>query len=97
MKLFLTYSGSLKDDARRGVRTVVHSRFGERVDPFTDAPTLCVDATLQVPHIDLRLYNHTGNGVTGSHYDRLFLRRMHPRGSAPASKQRTKKKSALQR
>ena len=53
----------------------MHSRFDERVDPFLDAPTLCFDSTLQIPHIDLRLYNHTGNGVSGFHYDPVLLHR----------------------
>ena len=55
VKFVLTYSGPVQDEARKGFRIVVHSRFDERVDPFMDAPTVCLDATLQVPHIDLRL------------------------------------------
>ena len=76
----------VQDEARKGFRIVVHSRFDERVDPFMDVPLLCLVATLQVPHIDVRLYNHTGNGVTGFHYDPVFLCRLRPRGSAPVSK-----------
>ena len=88
VQFFLTYSGHLKDEARRGFRIVVHSRFdGDVVDPFMDAPILCLDADLQVPHIDLRLYNHTGNSFTGFHYDPVFLRRVRPRGRARGVRQ----------
>ena len=73
--LFLTYAGPMKDKARRGVRIVVHSRFDERVDPFLDAPALCLGAMMEMPFIDLTLYNHTGNGIGGFHYDPLFLHR----------------------
>ena len=64
VNLFLTYSGCMKEEARRGFRVVVHSRFYDRADPLMDAPILCLDAALQRPHIDLRLYNHTGNCVS---------------------------------
>ena len=63
---------------RRGFRIVVHSRFDELIYPFLDAPILIGDEYLHVPPIDLRLYNHTGNGVTGFHYDPVVLRRVHP-------------------
>ena len=75
----------MKDKARRGFRIVVHSRFDERVDPFLDAPTLCFDAMIEMPVIDLTLYNHTGNGIVGFHYDPLFLHRP-PRASAQDAK-----------
>ena len=39
VKLFLTYSGPVQDEARKGFRIVVHSRSDERVDPFLDART----------------------------------------------------------
>ena len=99
VKLFLTCSGLVQEEARKGFRIVVHSRFDERVDLFMDAPTVCLDATLQVPHIDLRFYKHTGNCVTGFHYDPVFLRRLRPRGSALASQTTIKGKhmSDLQR
>ena len=63
----------MKDKARRGVRFVVHSRVDERVDPFLDAPTLCFDVMMQMPFIELELYNHIGNGIIGFHYDPLFM------------------------
>ena len=71
----------MKDKARRCFCIVVHSRFDERVDPFLDAPTLCFEAMMEMPFIDLTLYNHTGNGTVGFHYDPLFLHRA-PRASA---------------
>lgn len=52
VKLFLRYSDVVQDEARRRVRIVDHSRFDERIDPFIDAPILCLDAILHVPHID---------------------------------------------
>ena len=55
VKCCLTYSGSVQDEARKGFRIVVHSCFDEKVDLFMDAPLRCLDAALQVPHIDLRL------------------------------------------
>ena len=44
--LFLTYSGCMKEEARRGFRVVVHSRFDDRADPLMDAPIFCLDAAL---------------------------------------------------
>ena len=79
--LFLTYAGPMKDKARRGFRIVVHSRFDEIVDPFLEAPTLCFDAIMHMPFIYLTLYNHTGNGIVGFHYDPLFLHKA-PQASA---------------
>ena len=76
----------MRHEARRGFRIVVHSRFDERVDPFLDAPTLCFDSTLLLPHIDLRLYNHTGNGVSGFHYDPVFLHRLQLRAGGQSAK-----------
>ena len=76
----------MRREARRGFRIVVHSRFDERVDPFLDTPTLCFDSTLQIPHIDLRLYNHTGNGVSGFHYDLVFLHRPQLRAGGQSAK-----------
>ena len=71
--------------ARRGFRIVVHTRFDARVDPMLEAPTLCFDASLDVPHIDLLLYNNTGVGVTGFHYDPGFVQlRSQRRGNAVA-------------
>ena len=72
----------MREQAGRGFRIVVHSRFDERVDPFLEAPTLCFDLRLQIPIIYLRLYNHTGNGVSGFHYDLVFLHRPQSRASA---------------
>ena len=72
----------MKDKATRGFRIVVHSRFDERVDPLIDAPTLSFDPALEFPHIDLRLYNPTGNGITGFHYDPVFTER--PRTKSPS-------------
>ena len=46
--------------------------------------------------IDLRLYNHTCNGVTGFHYDPVFLRRLRPRGGAPASTNKNQNQLAVQ-
>ena len=74
------------EQTRRGFRIVVHSRFDERVDLFLDAPTLCFDPTLQIPHIDLRLYNHTGNGVSGFHYDPVLLHRPQSRAGGQSAK-----------
>jgi hypothetical protein len=85
--LFLTYAGPMKDKARRGFRIVVHSLFDERVDPLLDAPTLCFDAMMEMSFIYLTLYNHTGNGIVGFHYDPLFLHRA-PRASAQEAKQK---------
>ena len=85
----MRYTGPIKDKARRGFRIVVHSRFDERVDPLLDAPTLCFDAMLQMPSIDLKLYNHTGNGIRGFHYDPLFLHKPPVRASADAKNIKT--------
>ena len=82
IRFFLTYAGPMREQARRGFRIVVHSRFDERVDPFLEAPTLCFDPRLQIPIIDLRLYNHTGNGVSGFHYDPVLLHRPQSRANA---------------
>ena len=71
----------MREQAGRGFRIVVHSRFDERVDPFLEAPTLCFDPTLQIPFIDLRCPNHTGNGVSGFHYDPVLLHRPQSRAS----------------
>ena len=69
----------------------MHSRFDDRADPLMDAPIRCLDAALQMPHIDLRLYNHTDNGVSGFHYDPVFLRRVRPRGCEVAPETKTKR------
>ena len=61
-------------------------RFDERGDPFLYAPTLCFDPMMQMPHIDLRLYNHTGNGVGGFHSDPVCLRRPQSRATVQNSK-----------
>ena len=88
IRFFLTYEGTMREAARIGFRIVVHSRFDETVDPFLDAPTLCFDPTLQFPHIDLRLYNHTGNCVSGFHYDPVFLNVPPSRASGQSAKKR---------
>ena len=72
--------------ARRGFRIVVHTRFDARVDPMLEAPTLCFDASLDVPHIDLLLYNNTGVGVTGFHYDPVFVQLRSQRGGNAVAK-----------
>jgi len=91
IQFFLEFCGPPTDEARRGFRIVVYSRFdGDVVDPFMDAQVLVVDDCVGLPHIDLRLYNNTGNGISGFHYDPIFLRIVQDAGSARAMK---KKKS----
>ena len=62
----------MKNEALRGFRIAVHSRFDEQVDPFFDAPALCFNGASEIPYIDLRLYNNTGNGINGFYYDHVF-------------------------
>ena len=64
--------------------------FIEQTGTFLEAPMLIGDEYLHVPPIDLRLYNHTGNCVTGFHYDPVFLRRVHPCGITRGAKKQTK-------
>ena len=80
-KQHVTYAALSHPRSRRGFRIVVHSRFDEIVDPFLDAPILIGDEDLHAPPIDLRLFNRTGNGVTGFDDDPVFLRRVHPSGN----------------
>ena len=75
IQFVLAFCGPPTDEARRGFRIVVYSRFdGDVVDPFMDAQVLVVDDCVGLPHIDLRLYNNTGNGISGFHYDPIVLR-----------------------
>ena len=75
VRFFLMYAFPSKGRPLRGFRIAVHSRFDEHVDPFFDAPTLCLDDSLEIPYIDLRLYNNTGNGITRMNYDPVFLKK----------------------
>ena len=87
INFFLTYTGPRKDEAKRGFRVVVYTRFdGDVVDPFIDAPTLPSENDIGLPLIDLHLYNNTGNGVSGFHYDPVFLHAPRQRQDASPKK-----------
>ena len=79
----------MKDAARRGFRIIVYSRVDEIVDPDLDTPTSCFDPHLQLPHVDLRLYNHTSNSIAGVHYDPMYcIRSSSPSTENNANRQR---------
>ena len=52
---------------------IVYTCFdGEVVNPLESALLCGVSSEATVPPISLELYNNTGNGVTGYHYDPVF-------------------------
>ena len=47
---------------------------GEDIQPEEDALILCRSDDAMMPPVDLRLYNKTGTGTSGYHYDPVHMR-----------------------
>ena len=70
---FLRCAGSSPHAVNRKLCVLVCTRFdGAVVNLCLDAITFGEAQATDIPPLDLQLYNNTGEGLTGVHFDRVF-------------------------
>ena len=73
VQFLILFAGTDDVHISRGCRLVVFSRFdGDDIDPEQDAIFIGCDESSSMPAQTLLLYNNTGNGTSGMHYDPVF-------------------------
>ena len=78
--LFLAYAGVANANISRGFKLIVLTRFdGDVIRPEEDALIFGRSGDAMLPPVDLRLFNNTGTGTSGFHYDPVHMRQNDPR------------------